>query len=281
MLKSTNLITLLTNDIHSDLVSVNYKLVINTLTSMVGSSLKAHIFARRRGEVIEPTLDERNEQDEIKRSQPNVDQVNEDFGSNHTKLTPYRQAQIADGIRHALYEELHAFGEYDDSTALLRSKPTKLNIVNWNQPMSLEGYLDYLIEMSGSVDETKVKTNALRLGKTEEYVRELMRQDAADLKAMEIRMKPEVMTEAGSLTDFFDEDGFMLFDIETQVRFAEKLLTKFDNEYAKHAKRSMRGVGSLEAASFASMIEGQYTVVRNWLNDNDAEFRLALQLKAA
>ena len=169
-LKSKNLITLLTADVHSEQLPFTYKTIINTLTGIVGASLLQHLYAVKRGDIT-PTLDERNEQDEDARGQIAVDQVSEDFGASWVPMSAYKTASVADGIRHYLYEEMCGYGEYKED-ALLHTPPVDIHArVNYNQPMSLQMYLDFRVKMADSIDESKIPFMAQHLNEEEAVIR--------------------------------------------------------------------------------------------------------------
>ena len=272
-LESKNLVTLLTTNIHSELVPFTYKTIINVLTGLVGSSLLRHSYERSRGEVAEPTLDERNEQDEAARGQASTDVINENFGVAWTPMSSFRTAALADGMRHYIYEELCAYGEFKEN-ALLHTPPVKItDRINYDQPMSLEMYLEFRVKMADSIDEAKIPFLAIHLEEPEEVIRHALKAEAAKLKASLIRAVPEVMMEAEGFTEVFEPELFNIFDISVQMNCAEKISEKFNKEYQRVLAKACRG--DLAAASDLAMLKIQFKVIKDWMAANDAEFRVA------
>lgn len=270
-MKKQNLIALLTTSVNTSEVPNTYKIIINTLTGLVGSSLINHI---KYPASVNPSLDERNELDENERGDEANAIRNEDYGIAHAQMPSYKVAQIADGIRHTLYDELHAYGEYEPSESLLRSPAYDVTKrINFNQPMSLEMYMDYRIKMAGQVDEARVRMGAHQLKKPEELIREALRLQAERDKATLIRIKPDVMVEASSLSDVYDVESFEQFDIILQCNFATKLSDKFSQAYARLLPYA---IGNLSKASDLAMIEAQHDIIKGWLAANDEELREAM-----
>lgn len=271
--KKQNLILLLTTDVHSEQVPNTYKIIINTLTGLVGSSLISHTKSKRRNHQETPTLDQRNEEDENTRGDKANEIRNEDFGILHAVMTPHQIASIANGIRHTLYEELWSFGEFESADSLLRTPVFNINgKVNFDQPMSLQMYLDYREKMAGNVDERRVKLGALQLGKPEDIIRSALLEQANRDKATIASIKNEVLIEASSLDEHFDVSVFDSFDIIIRCKIAEKIAEKFSAAYARLLPYA---IGNLERASDLIQIEQQHNIVKQWIHENDNELKLA------
>jgi hypothetical protein len=102
----------------------------------------------------EPTLDERNRADHEADGLEYSRQMTEAAGHE----TPQRAlfvAEICDGIRNDLYDEMFAFVDLAPKTALYRHVTSET--VNYNQPMGLDFNLKFRISKAGVINESRAK----------------------------------------------------------------------------------------------------------------------------
>lgn len=271
----TNPLALLTHDIHSDQVPNTYKLIINALTGIVGSNLMRHIKYGDSMVPAIPTLDERNEQDENKIGDAANDIRNEAFGISHAPLSAFKIASIANGIRHSLYEEMHAYGEFDDAKYLNINAPYDIHArINYDQPMSLEMYMQYRHKMAAVVDPKRVAMGAKQLNKPAELIHDILMQQAIKDAEYISKVTPAVLCEVSTLDTSADIDSFMAFDIILQCKVIEKVAEGFSKAYARLLPFA---IGNLERASDLNMIEQHHIIAKNWLRANDTELQAAIQ----
>lgn len=280
----TNLITALTAAVHTDAAPQLYCTIINVLTGMTCSQTMKHIGMVLRHEIPSgldySDLDLRNEQDEAARGVEVGDIMTAMSGFN-VKDTPKYAAQVMDAIRYSLYEEMHAWGEYNDPEHLVREAKVQSITArrNYTQPMSAEMYMDFRITNADKINPNEVTLAATRLKLPEAIIRQALTDEAIKNKRMLEEMKPTVLAEVGSYEDVYDDDRFTTLDMELQCMFAEKLSTKLDQQYMRMLPRAIR---SLDAASELEVIRRQHEIVKEWLIDNDAELQEAmLRRKAA
>lgn len=269
-----NLIAQLTTDLHSEQVPQTYCIIINTLTGVVCSQLMRHIHATRRGEYTDDTstLDTRNEADEATRGLAVANFVTESSGF-EVAMTPYKIAQICDGIRHTMYEELHTYGEFNDSSALIRTPVAHLGAkVNFNQPMSAQMYMDFRIKNADRVNDSEIKLASARMQLPEDIIRQALTAEAIRNKLQLTRVAPDVLTEVASLDDAFDIDAFTALDTIVQGNIAEKISAKFDQAYMRLLPAAIR---SLDRASDLNALALQHAIVKTWLTENDKELHTA------
>jgi len=230
---------------HSYEIRTNARIIINTLTSQVISSLMSFC-SQRNSQNADPEqytgLDQRNEQDEYARGQKLRDQLTEEAGHD-VRMEPYKIASICDGLRYSVYEDLATALGPDSPKAedvLLHTNPHFAK--SYDLPMSLESLLDFRVQRAGEVDEKKVKKLAESEDEDINFVREVARDQAArDQKRMEA-LAPDVMVEADSLNDVFDLDAFSALPVETQHRIVSKVYQKLFDENKRLFGLMLRGL---------------------------------------
>ena len=273
-----NLITILSDNVHSEDIPRNLKYLINALTGQACSSLMSHIYAVRRGEVVEPTLDARNEQDaDIRGRELNDEHVNE-IGF-VAPMAHLKIAQICDGLRHTLYQELHRYGDYLDEQHLYVEPALSASSLrtNYDQPMSAELYMNLRVQLAGTVNEADVQRGAKSFNKTVDLIREIMTEDATKQKARLLNLKPEVLSELQSFNDSYDIDVFPSLPLEVQQTVGNKVYDKLKAEYARMLPRALRSNDKLMISQLA-MIEATQNALVEWITNVDPEVKAAKAL---
>lgn len=264
-----NLIDMLLNDDkHSDEIILNAKLLTNALTTQVVSLVIAHVAASRRpAEDSVPTNDERNEQDaEIAALISSLETRTEQ--GHESPILPLHIAEICDALRFNVYNELHRF---DDSLptadkALVHEEPRNpLAKINFNQPMSAEGNLNYRIKMSATPNEGEIQRAMTTFNKPEDFVRSIFRADAQRQVVRLFNMKPEVMTEIAAFDKSVGSEAFSGLPLQIQIRIAEKVATGLDKEYKRLFPQACR-TGSLELSNKLVLVEANYKETTAWID---------------
>lgn len=277
-MKNTNLIAALTTNLHSEDAPRTYAIIINALTGATCSNVMKHIYEQKW--IPEPTLDTRNEADEATRGQEVIDAVTEMQGF-AVAMPPLKTAQICDGIRYDMYQEMHGWGDFDARTDALTYSPKVQSITarpNYDQPMPAELYMDFRIKNALNLNNTEIQMAAKRLNKPEDIIRAALLDEARRSQARLVELKPSVLAEINSFEDVYDLSAFTSLDIDIQCGIAQKIAEKFDALYMRLLPKAVR---SLEMASKLEAIERQHATVKKWLLDNDEELQAAMLLRKA
>jgi hypothetical protein len=267
--------------VHSDDAPPLYRTIINTLTGAACSELMAHfagvksrIYSTNGEDLRIPTLDERNEDDEHARGQALSDHMTAASGFT-VELTPYRNAQILDGIRHTLYEEMPGWCEVADQADALTNTPAYIlgAGINYNQPMSAQMYMEYRLANIENINSAEVKLGATMLQLPEEVVRASLLEQAQKRKAAMLDQKPMVLAELNSMTDAFDIDAFTGLSIILQCRIGTSINDKLAKQYTQLLPRAIRDITLIARLHALKAISDQVT---DWLRANDTELQEAM-----
>lgn len=270
MSNHVNLLSLLfAENKHSDEIVINAQATVNALTSETINATLAHIQARKalpEGTDDVPTLDQRNELDAAQQGEELTGEARFEQGFDD-KMPPHKIAEICDGLRHTVYEELHRFGDFPlAENALLYTPKRKLSDpINWDLPMSAEQNIDFRIKMSAVPDDKKIAIFAAETGDPVEMVRAIMAKDAARESARLVTLKPQVMEEIFSLEGVYDQDGFMALPLATQIRVAQKIAAALDRRYKAKYAAAVK-TGSLERMNELKLIKANWIETKAWLD---------------
>lgn len=268
-----------------------YKAIINTFTSAVATNLIIAINGRRRqdtsnfdGEGVEllpnastgagsisprngeKTLDQRNVEDISTLGDEYSARMTEDAG-HETPVRPERIAEICDGIRFTLYEEMFSFANVEKPSALY--KHVYKDPPNYDQPMGLDFNLKFRIQNAGRIDETRAERVAKEDKQDIEFIRDVMRQDSLRNANRLREIAPEVVREAESFhsaASKYTREAFTELPIDMQIRLAGAIASKLDNEYRRLYGVRIRS-GSLAVQDQMNVIKENRAVVMSWVED--------------
>lgn len=276
----TNLLHLIYN---SDVITTTedkrriLKSTVNALTAACASAMMSHVFAMRRGEI--GGIDERNEQDAALEGEE-MRLLSMTANGYDVGMTPYKVAQLTDGLRVKVYGEMHAFGEFAPVEALYITPATMIGApINWDQPMSVQLYMDTRVHNASTVNDDEVKAIVRRRPTvTEGMVREILTEQAKKSQARLKVIAPDVLVEINSLDLDVDIDAFTTLPTVVQVRVAEHINRSLNREYARLLPRSLR---DLEMSGECDLIEAEVKVISNWVATTEHEQRVDSQSRLA
>lgn len=294
MTQSTNFLSIINSEEkHSDEVILNLKLAINAFTGAVLSAMRAHIASVRRGETTPANATEPGAAASI-HGEPTIDQANaihnaeqgDQLASYLTKISghdetmkPLQVAQICDGIRHTLYNQLEGFVDIAAPKEGLLGPTKKGALPNFDQPMSLADMIDFIISRSGTVDEAMVKRGAALTEDPEDFVRQALKEAGERDARRMMLLKPEILVEVSGFTDSgegmnYDEDAFTGLPVQVQLNIATKVANGLNREYKRIYPVAIR-TGDLEQMNTLKLIKANYNEVNDWIKDFTRTHRTA------
>jgi hypothetical protein len=268
-----NLIDELLNDnLHSDEIRINAKIIVNALTSETINSVLSHLISKRRIlPNIEPTLEARNEMD----AQDIGDEVGAEIMENMgmaVNMKPIKIAELCDALRFNVYNELHRFTELPEAEEALTFAP-KHNVeyvVNFDQPMSAEENIDFRIKMSAVPTETQIRTAAALTETPEDIVRGIL-QEAANRESNRLKdLKPEVLREIKSLDSVAGTEAFLVLPTTIQIKLGDKIAAGLNRLYKNRFTFAVR-TGDLERLNELKLIKSTYEHTKKWLDQAEAK----------
>lgn len=230
---------------HTLEVRLNNRLLINAMTGQMVSSLMSHcsrrpdldaslraLAAKFRKDTDEDhidSLDARNQADEFARGQEIKDQLTDEAG-HEVEIPPLRIADILNGLRYTLYDDLASQLGPETPVAddVLMTKNPHL-VGSYDLPMALELFYEFRVSKADQVDPRTVK-EAVEDGEDEEFARAALQEAADKNKKRLIDMKHDIMIEAQSLVERYDTDAFMALPVPIQQHIAAKVLNKLKDE---------------------------------------------------
>ena len=266
------------------------KLSINALTGITCGAMMSHLFRERAGMAdIEISIDGRNELDA--KSRGTELKAENMFDNGYGEGMPLKTiSQIANGIRVALYDELHRFGDFPHKNALYVTPVTGITErPNYDLPMSAQLYMEFRSRPPVGVNEREVEAIVKRRGTsiTADTVREILLEDARKSAKRVADIAPNVLAELGSYTDQEEwivndttgmafpahkPDAFTSLPLETQVQFAETLQRSLQREFERLLPRSLRDV---DIAGECDLIELHLKSLRGFINETEHDMRFA------
>jgi hypothetical protein len=233
----------------SDFNSAPYAAVvrktINALTGQIVEELDWHVIKRNAGQEVDtPTLDQRNEIDEHNRGQEVKDYMTESSGF-EVRVPNYRIAELCNGLRFVLYDELARFDDVPDPMKILITDPKGVDPAELRMfPMSIESAMNGRIERLGTPSRRARATGeerAVVLGVTKEVVETELANTAKREQKRALERRADVMAEALSLDHRGTDDDWMA--LPKLVR--DRLLTKIRNNLiASRDKFKSLGIGA-------------------------------------
>lgn len=279
-----------------------YKACINAFTSAVATNILIDIANRQRMEIAgmndtsmmsdlpttrvepgsvpshhgEPTLDERNAADFALDGEDFSKQLTEAAGHE----TPQRAilvAEICDGIRNDLYDEMFAFTDLAPKTALYRHiAETPDGRPNFNQPMGLDFNLRFRINRAGVVNDARAKQVAKEDDVDVEFIREIMRKDNERQAERLKQLMPEVVRTAESFESHYGIDDFVNLPIDQQIKIATKIAGTINNEYQRLYGIKIR-TGNLDVAQQCTIMKANWQEVQAWIDNTTKLMNLQSQ----
>jgi hypothetical protein len=241
------------------------KISCNALTNSVMWSLVKHINAQKRASESGSTLDERNEQDEATRGEA-IKAYLTDASGHEPRVNDAEEANICDGIRNSLYDQLHECRDVPNGSIALYEGSTDPAYA-YSLPMSLKGLLDFWSDIRGQLStDDKSRLDIVKSRFPDQY-RTAVADAQAKAKAAASKWSEtakDVLAEANSFNTGHTVDDFVALSIGAQLSIAERI---HDKLLAKSAKLLTNRMMSVEdAISASTALHAVAMQAKDWLN---------------